>query len=171
MAPLREKYGLKELGPKSYYSFEQQAGSFYQVGESSYPGLNYLVENAVLNDGKQVWFRIEIDYNLFAGFCLFDPRAGDGTGYQVDEMDNYKEDISAFFSDLGEIDNEGWWIFWCYLPSGDHSIRTLVPDFKQFNRAAVKLADAGYRQEAVKEYIQVVEQKLLKRLSPAVIPQ
>ena len=40
-------------------------------------------------DGKQLWFRVEVEHPLFAGFCVFDPNAEseEGHGDQVDEYD------------------------------------------------------------------------------------
>ena len=40
-------------------------------------------------DGKQLWFRVEVEHCLFAGFCVFDPNAEseEGHGDQVDEYD------------------------------------------------------------------------------------
>ena len=167
MKPLLQKYGLKELGSKSYYSVENQMGKYYKYNDSSYPGINYLVENAVLNDGKEVWFRVEIDWHLFAGFCLFDPHANEGKGNQVNEMDKWKKQIMSFFRDMPELENDDWWILWCYLPSGTHEIgskETLCPEFKSFNRAAIRLADVDHRKEMVRKYVQVIEKELLSRL-------
>lgn len=167
MRPLLETYGLRELGPRSYYSVERQIGQYYACGDTSYPGVNYGLEHGRLADGKELWLRIEIDWSLFAGFCLFDPRARDGEGDQVDHMEAWKEEIAGFFKDMEEVDNDDWWILWCYLPSGDHSMgkgQLLCPEFKSFNKAAVKLADEGHRRDMVQRYVSVIEEKLLMRL-------
>lgn len=44
-------------------------------------------------DGKQLWFRVEVEHLLFAGFCVFDPKAAseEGQGDQVDEYDGETE--------------------------------------------------------------------------------
>lgn len=167
MRPLLEPYRLKELGPKSYYSVEKQVGKYYECSDSSYPGINYLVENAILHDGKEIWLRIEIDWNLFAGFCLFDPRADEGAGSQVDDMEPWKEEIAGFFKNMEEVENDDWWILWCYLPSGDQTLGKgdlLCPEFKTFNKSAIKLADKAYRQEMVKQYVDTIQIKLLTQL-------
>ena len=167
MRPLLEKYGLKELGPKSYYSMEQQAGRYYKQNDSTYPGINYLVERAVFDDGKEMWLRVEIDWNLFAGFCLFDPSANGGRGCQVDEMEEWKDDISDLFKDMPEVENDDWWILWCYLPSGNHGLgnqEKRCPEFKSFNKAAIELVDDEHRKAMVEEYVGIIETVLLSRL-------
>ena len=32
-------------------------------------------------DGKQLWFRVEVEHRLFAGFCVFDPNAESEEGH------------------------------------------------------------------------------------------
>lgn len=54
MEPLVEKYGLEELGAKSYYSVEKQVPQYYRRNESSYPGMNYRVADGILADGKEI---------------------------------------------------------------------------------------------------------------------
>lgn len=167
MVPMVKKYGLKELGPKSYYSLEERVSDYYKYNESSYPGINYRIDDGILADGKEIWLRVEIDWYLFAGFCLYDPYADAGKGNQVDEMEDWKEEISKYFKDMSVIENEDWWIMWCYLPSGDHTVgkgALLSPEFKSFNKTAVQLADGENRTEMVKRYVKVIENRLLTRI-------
>ena len=51
--------------------------------------------------GLELWFRIEVEHNLFAGFCLFDKEAsskdGFSKGYQVDDItDELKQEASRY---------------------------------------------------------------------------
>lgn len=167
MEPLLPEYGLQYLGPESYYSVEKKAESFYKQAESSYPGLNYLINKGILKDGKQVWLRIEIDWRLFAGFCLFDPKANGGEGFQVDDKSEWNQEISKYFEDGLPIEDTGWWIFWRYLPSGTRKAgrgEEESPEFKTINDAAIRLADDGYRHLMVRRCIQAIEDELLSKL-------
>lgn len=167
MEPILPKYGLQYLGQDSYYSVENQVESFYDQAESSYPGLNYLVRNGVLKDGKQVWFRIEIEWRLFAGFCLFDPKAYDGEGFQVDDKSEWNQEISRLFENGSPILDKDWWIFWRYLPNGTRKTgrgEDESPDFKTVNDAVIRLADDDYRYELIKRCVRTIEKELLSRL-------
>ena len=69
--------------------------------------------------------------------------------------------------DMPVIENEDWWILWCYLPSGDHTVGKgdlLSPEFKSFNKTAVQLADDENRVEMAKRYVKVIENRLLTRI-------
>ena len=63
--------------------------NFFYKWNTTYPGINYIVNDAPMPDGKQLWFRVEVEHRLFAGFCVFDPNAEseEGHGDQVDEYD------------------------------------------------------------------------------------
>lgn len=167
MEPVLPKYGLRYLGPDSYYSVERQVDSFYEQADSSYPGLNYLVEKAVLKDGIQIWFRIEIEWCLFAGFCLFDPKANDGEGFEINEKSKWNQEILRCFEDGFPIEDSSWWIFWRYLPGGTSKTgrgEDESPDFKTINDAVIRLADDCYRHKLVKRSVRAIEEELLSKL-------
>ena len=68
---------------------------------------------------------------------------------------------------MPEVENDDWWILWCYLPSGNHGLgnqEKRCPEFKGFNKAAIKLVDDEHRKAMVKEYVRVIETVLLSRL-------
>ena len=85
------KYGLELEQDANYYCYdEKQHEKFYDC-YSTYPGLNYVVKKAKFQKSNlQMWFRIEIEHNLFAGISLFDmeamPKDGNAKGYQVNEI-------------------------------------------------------------------------------------
>lgn len=65
---------------------------------------------------------------------------------------------------LPNVQNDGWWISWCYLPTGYHDYRAdydLIPNFKEMNEAAVLLADEDKRKQFVSDSIEIIEKKLL----------
>lgn len=99
MDPLKETYHLEEETQIDWYGYEKQADQFYDHAYSTYPGINYIVTNIPAFRTYQLWFRIEIDNRLFAGFCLFDPTANspEGKGNQVDDYDTVPEHGSNVF--------------------------------------------------------------------------
>ena len=73
MIPLEAKYHLKRERQINWYEYADCANASFYRCYSTYPGINYIVEDAKMNDGYQLWLRIEVQHNLYAGFCVFDP--------------------------------------------------------------------------------------------------
>ena len=152
-----------------YYSYQDsQHDKFYDY-YSTYPGLNYVVKKAKFQKaGLELWFRIEVEHNLFAGFCLFDKEAsskdGFSKGYQVDDItDGLKQEASRYLK-KEIILPEDWWFAWCY-PNGSHDYAYKdTADFKNMNPGAVRLADKEEREKYVKETVKAFEGYLLKYL-------
>jgi hypothetical protein len=160
MEPLTEKYGLTDLGEDSWYAYEHQADTFYKNSYSSFPGINYRVDQARMTNGRELWFRIEIDWRLFAGFCLFDADKND----QVDDMtDTDKEELMKFL-DYKRIENDDWWISWKFLPTGLKEATDDVPEFHNMNEAAISLADDDILRETVRKSISAIEKEFLVRI-------
>ena len=166
MQPILEKYGLKLEKDSGYYSYQDsQHDKFYDC-YSTYPGLNYVVKKAKFQKaGLELWFRIEVEHNLFAGFCLFDKEAsskdGFSNGYQVDDIsDGLKQEASRYLK-KEIILPEDWWFAWCYPNGKRHCEEAEVPDFKQMNPCAVSLVDETARREYVKRALAVFERELL----------
>lgn len=159
MKPLLSKYQLEDLGADSWYAYERQAEIFYD-GYSSFPGINYKLGKASLKNGREIWLRIEIEWKLFVGFCLFDTNAGD----QVDKMtEEDKQEVQRYL-DLNRIDNENWWIYWRYLPEGTKDATDHIPEFKNMNKAAIELADKDKMVAMVAESIKVIESQFLSKI-------
>lgn len=163
MKPLQEKYHLERESQFNWYEYPECADlSFYDT-YSTYPGINYIVKDVTMIRGYQLWLRIEIEHNLFAGFCLFDPDASNGEE-KGDQVDSYDEDTFQSVENALRIswsDVSGWWAVWRYLPSGSTRVTDDVPNFKIFNDAAIALADKEKRVKFVTESIQRIEESLL----------
>lgn len=169
MQPVLGKYGLELEKDSGYYSYQDpQHDKFYDC-YSTYPGLNYVVKRAKFQkSGLELWFRIEVEHNLFAGFCLFDKedRSKDGfsNGYQVNDItDGLVQEASRYLK-KEIILPEDWWFAWCYPNGKRHCEEAEVPDFKQMNPCAVLLVDEMARKEYVKRALAVFEEELLGRL-------
>lgn len=170
MKMVADKYGL-ELERDSMYHYydEKQHEKFYEC-YSTYPGLNYVVKKANFQKSSlQMWFRIEVEHNLFAGFSLFDmeaiPKDGNLKGYKVNDITAEIIDEAARYLNRDIINPAGWWFAWCY-PNGKRQDDYYddVPDFKNMNQCAVNLVDNKKRAEFVKYAVKVFEEELLKYL-------
>ena len=109
----------------------------------------------------QLWFRIEIEHDLFAGFCLFDKeaKAQDGApiGCQVDHITDELTKEAAGYIKKEVILPEDWWFGWCYPNGKRHCEEAEVPDFKKMNPCAVSLVYETARREYVKRALAVLE--------------
>ena len=166
MAPLKETYHLEEETQIDWYGYEKQVDQFYDHAYSTYPGINYIVTNIPAFRTYQLWFRIEIDNRLFAGFCLFDPTANspEGKGNQVDDYDTDTRTWIERILKVSKSDQSAWWAVWRYLPTGSTQSSKEVPDFRAMNDAAVSLADEKVRKIFVANAIRQIEQTLFNLL-------
>jgi hypothetical protein len=160
MQPLSEKYDLTDLGADSWYAYEQQASLFYKNSYSSFPGINYRVNRAKLTNKREVWLRIEIDWNLFAGFCLFDTDKNE----QVDDITDADNEELMQFLDYKRIEHDSWWISWKYLPTGVKTITDDVPEFHNMNEAAISLADDDILIDMVGHSVEIIEKEFLTKI-------
>ena len=62
----------------NYYHFSDVSHSFYNQSDSSYPGIHFLFKDFRFSEYEnyQLWLRVEIDYRLYFGICIFDMSAG-----------------------------------------------------------------------------------------------
>ena len=171
MLPILEKYGLEEEQRSRWFHYKEQATrDFYARNESTYPGVNYVVKGASLSGGLSLWLRIEVEYRLFAGFCLFnyDMESEFGQGDQQDDIsDEMWMELQNYVVLPEKCNCNSWIIDWAYLPTGSASIMDnieTVPNFKTMNKAAIELADKDKRAEFVRKSILVIEDVFLSRL-------
>lgn len=171
MVPVMEKYNIKEELNYNYYTYREQATEeFYTTKKySTFPGINYVV--ASLDENYQLWFRIEIEHQLFAGFCVFDCSAGTelSAGDKVTDRSRDLEKKVSEYLGMKNIDcsADNWWVKYVYLPTGSSRYQgetEMIPDFRIMNDAAVELVDKGKRERFVTECIEVIEGVLLDRL-------
>lgn len=164
------KYGLELEKDAAYYSYnEKQHEKFYDC-YSTYPGLNYVVKKATFQKNSlQMWFRIEVEHNLFAGICLFDteaiPKDESSKGYQVNDITAEIIDEASHYLNRDIITPSDWWFAWCYSNGKrQDDYYDDVPDFKHMNQCAINLVDNQKRAEFVKNAVMVFEEQLLKYL-------
>ena len=169
MEPLTKKYGLELETDAKYYSYENPKHDRFYDCYSTYPGLNYVVKQVKFQkESLQMWFRIEIEQNLFAGFSLFDteaePQDGYLKGYQVNDITEKLVNEAAVYLDREIIVPENWWFAWNYSNGKRSYQEREVPDFKAMNECAVSLVDPARRKCYVREAVAGFEQSLLAKL-------
>ena len=169
MEPLTKKYGLELETDAKYYSYENPKHDRFYDCYSTYPGLNYVVKQVKFQkESLQMWFRFEIEQNLFAGFSLFDteaePQDGYLKGYQVNDITEKLVNEAAVYLDREIIVPENWWFAWNYSNGKRSYQEREVPDFKAMNECAISLVDPARRKCYVREAVAGFEQSLLAKL-------
>lgn len=170
MTAVARKYGLEPEREAWYHHYEKEAAKYYDSSTHVYPGLNYVVKRAKFqNENLQMWFRIEIADNLFAGFSLYDMSAdkkgGGEKGCQVDHVEDAIQEAEQYLDRVVVRPANNWWIAWCY-PNGrrQDGYYDNVPDFKHMNQCAIDLVNEERREEFVKKAVENFEKHLLKYL-------
>lgn len=168
MEPLLNKYGLIQEQKYNWYPYKTQATeAFYAQRESTYPGINYLFKNICLPEGLQLWLRIEVDYKLFAGLCLFDTKTGEEfpvEGLQSKQIQSIREKLVSYLN-LEHAQYMAWWVQWWYLPTASDNDKLTdyaVPDFKEMNEAAIVLSDREKRMQFVSKCVEMIDYELEK---------
>lgn len=171
MEKIAPQYGLESEKEFYYYTYEKQCDEkFYDGNSTTYPGLNYVVKKAKFYpDNIQMWFRIEVQDNLFAGITLFDTKADvkDGIlkGCEVDEITEKMSEQAAKYIDSDIITPVNWWITWCYSNGKrQDGYYDDVPDFRNMNSCAIALVDEASRKSFVKSAMKNFEEHILKYL-------
>lgn len=173
MSGIVSKYGLVREKRFHWYEYlEQATESYYHQRESTYPGINYVIPDVQLPGGTELWLRIEVEYDLFSGLCLFDALAESefGKGNQLNEPSEHIKKILSEKIDTSEAQYDAWWVQWWYLPNGEKENaagKEEIPNFRSMNEAAIRLSDPKKREDFIKKSVQVIDQKLQRILKKA----
>lgn len=166
MKPLLGKYGLQKEESFKWYTYENNATEAFYTSNTTYPGINYVVNGIDIDKDISMWLRIEIEHCLFAGFCLFNNKMGCEfkTDEQPVDIANKVKEKAESYLDGNIADTGSWWILWKYMPTGTENRKIdfdLVPNFKSMNDSAICLADAEKRVEFAKKTVAMIETSLL----------
>ena len=105
---------------------------FYN-GRKTWPSLTYRCK--MIDDTKEIWFRIEVDHNLYCGFVVAEN--SDNPGELVmshEEIERHIEVPCGFYDD-------SWWFYWEYLLNDEEKS---TPNFVNTNDIMVNLFDREY---------------------------
>lgn len=100
------------------YNNGKKINTFYHVKNSSCPGISYLYKESV-KPGVDIWFRLEIDHYLDAGFVT-------AVNGKYSQQVLTEEEIKLHIPNLNPI-FLNWWTYWEHLPVDDEN---QVPNFK-----------------------------------------
>lgn len=140
----------------SYYYYKNDKGltkCFYNYQKTTYPGINYYCNK--INDDIDLWYRIEIEDTIFAGFCAFDKRINK----EIVVDDSLKEQIQKRFLKLN-INPDGWWINYKYLPNGNENDN---PNFKNHNEAYYNLYDDLKFESFINDSVKLIQEMIDKQ--------
>lgn len=169
MEPVAAIYGLELETDTQYFSYEHSNhDKFYDEEDGTCPGLNYVVKWAKFQaNSLQMWFRIEVNTHLVAGFSMFDTEAEPQYAYpKGNELDEISPELikeASQYLDREIITPNGWWLAYCH-PNGSWHNSHDVPDFMIMNPCAVSLVDPQTRLSYVRKAIDIFENQLLSYL-------
>ena len=145
---IEKELGIKKLDNE--YDYANQISSrltrYYDLKGTTYPGISYEYKTKVKKD-IDVWLRVEIEQQIFVGFCV--PYNGKASGKPM----LTHEEIKQFIPDLEPTVNN-WWINRVYLPSNDIAES---PDFKTLNDAYYNLFDKDCFYNFIKKSVDTVK--------------
>lgn len=105
---------------------------FYN-GRKTWPSLTYRCKK--IDETREIWFRIEVDHNLYCGFVVAEN--SDNPGELVmshEEIEKYIEVPHGFYED-------SWWFYWEYLLNDEEKS---TPNFVNTNDVMINMFDKGY---------------------------
>lgn len=133
-----------------YYHKKGFTGSYYNYQKTSYPGINYHC-NKITND-IDLWFRIEIDHRIFAGFYAFNNK----TKKAFDMDSTLKQQIEKLFPKI-KLKDDNCWINFKYLPNSDEKES---PNFKNHNEAYYNLYDHLKFESFINDSVKLIEEMI-----------
>ncbi|MHC1717719.1 MAG: PD-(D/E)XK nuclease family protein [Acidaminococcaceae bacterium] len=144
-----DKLGWKERSRDYEYDYEKVANSFYANNKSTYPGLNYCLQENVKKD-VDVCFRVEIEHNIFCGYCTPEKKEDAGNKLSVSEA----EEILNYKCAFPSIE-DSWWLYWEYLPNEEDTA-----NFKNANNAWYDLFDDNKFEQFIDKCMETIEKVL-----------
>ncbi len=123
--PVEDKYNYR-------YNNNEAIEKFYS-GRKTRPSLTYRCKK--IDETKEIWFRVEVDHNLYCGFVI--AQNGDNPGKLVmtyEEIEKHIEAPHGFCED-------SWWFYWEYLLNDSEKS---TPNFINTNETLIKLFDSEY---------------------------
>lgn len=121
------------INEKSYKHDNYEAIEKFYGGRKTWPSLTYRYKK--IDDTKEIWFRIEVDYNLYCGFVLAE------NNENTLDASEYHELIKEQIETPHGFEDENWWFYWEYLLNDDTDS---TPNFVNTNDVMIKLFDREY---------------------------
>lgn len=119
------------------YNNNEAVERFYNRGKT-WPSLTYRCKK--IDEDREIWFRIEVEHNLYCGFVVAEN--GDNPGKLVltyEEIERHINVSNGFCED-------SWWFYWEYLLNDNEKS---TPNFVNTNETMIKLFDREYFEKFV----------------------
>lgn len=150
LSELEKRIGKEKLINEYDYEYNnsKRVNTYYNRTSSTYPGISYLYKKNVKRN-TDIWFRIEIDYRIFCGFCV---AVNSKAGKQVLTDKEIKVHIPHVIPYVAN-----WWAYWELLPVDDN---TLSPDFnsEDFNDPYYRLYDRSYYDDFIDKSVKRIKE-------------
>ena len=149
-------FPYEQINDKNSYKHNNyEAVEKFYGGRKTWPSLTYRCKK--VDDTKEIWFRIEVDYNLYCGFVLAE------NNENILDASQYHELIEDHIETPHGFEDENWWFYWEYLLNDDID---LTPNFVNTNDVMMKLFDREYfelfTERCAERIIELTEQMKLK---------
>lgn len=148
------KYELVEDKCNYRHNNNEAVERFYN-GRKTWPSLTYRCKK--IDKTKEIWFRIEVDYNLYCGFVLAENNENTLDASQYHELIKEHMEMPHGFED------ESWWFYWEYLLNDDTDS---TPNFVNTNDVMIKMFDKEYFElfidKCVERIIELIKEMNLK---------
>jgi hypothetical protein len=137
-------FGKEKLDTLDYESENgQSVALYYDKKRSTYPSINYMFKR--VNAKTNLWFRVEIGWQLYAGLCVVTD--GKNDGWTLSEKD-------CEMLSIEQCDNDWWSNKWSYLPN-----ETDTPHFKTNDENSFfRLFDKEYFNVFVGKCVKVINE-------------
>ncbi|GLC89200.1 PDDEXK-like family protein [Lysinibacillus piscis] len=121
---LEQRIQCEKLNNDYDYAQKQyrKLDTYYDVKNSTYPGISYLYKKDI-QSGVDIWFRIELDGRLYAGFVV---AVNGRDGKQVLS----ETEIKGYLPHIEQACIDNWWAYWELLPDANEA---QIPNFKYPN--------------------------------------
>lgn len=139
----------------SYKHNNYEAVEKFYGGRKTWPSLTYRYKK--IDDTKEIWLRIEVDYNLYCGFVLAQ------NNENTLDASQYHELIEEYMEMPHGFEDENWWFYWEYLLNDNEKS---TPNFVNTNETMIKLFDREYFEKfvdlCVRRIIELTKEMKLK---------
>lgn len=127
-------FPYETINDKNSYKYNNyEAIEKFYGGRKTWPSLTYRYKR--IDDTKEIWLRIEVDYNLYCGFVLVE------NNENTLDASEYHELINEHIETPHGFEDENWWFYWEYLLNDDMKS---TPNFINTNEVMTKLFDKEY---------------------------
>jgi len=127
-------FPYETVNDKNSYKYNNyEAIEKFYGGRKTWPSLTYRYKE--IDDTKEIWLRVEVDYNLYCGFVLVE------NNENTLDASEYHELIKEHIETPHGFEDENWWFYWEYLLNDDMKS---APNFINTNDVMIKLFDKEY---------------------------